>query len=248
MPVFYLRKLTGRDRSHRANRQLAHYLAFIAGAVNAGGFLAVHQYTSHMSGIIASMADNFVLGNFTLVIAAAAAVLSFMSGAACTSIMVHAARRRELQSEFALPLLLEAALLAVFAFTARMFGGWGIGMKHVEVTILLLCFAMGLQNAMITKISGAVIRTTHMTGMVTDIGIEVGQHLYAFLSGRATKVDAEDGEGWLLASLIALFSIGGICGAAGFRRFNFLFSLPFAALLLILAVVPVIDDLRSKAL
>lgn len=62
MPIPYLRRLTGRERTRKANRQLACYLAFIAGAINAGGFLAVQQYTSHMTGIVSSMADALALG------------------------------------------------------------------------------------------------------------------------------------------------------------------------------------------
>jgi uncharacterized membrane protein YoaK (UPF0700 family) len=50
MPVPYLRRLTGSNRNQTANRQLADFLAFIAGAANAGGYVAVKQYTSHMSG------------------------------------------------------------------------------------------------------------------------------------------------------------------------------------------------------
>jgi uncharacterized membrane protein YoaK (UPF0700 family) len=62
MPLFYLRHLTGSQRTESANRHLARFLAFIAGAANAGGLLAVGQYTSHMSGIISTMADNLLLG------------------------------------------------------------------------------------------------------------------------------------------------------------------------------------------
>ena len=61
MPLFYLRRLTGTQRTERANRHLARYLAFIAGATNAGGLLAVGHYTSHMSGIISAMADDLAL-------------------------------------------------------------------------------------------------------------------------------------------------------------------------------------------
>jgi len=64
MPIKYARRLTGRRRSADANRHLGLVLAFIAGAINAGGFLAVQQYTSHMTGIVSSMADNLVLGAY----------------------------------------------------------------------------------------------------------------------------------------------------------------------------------------
>lgn len=66
MPIIYARGLTGRERSTRANRQLGLALTFVAGATNAGGFLAVQQYTSHMTGIVSAMADNLALGAYEL--------------------------------------------------------------------------------------------------------------------------------------------------------------------------------------
>ncbi len=111
MPIAYARRLTGQQRTPQADRQLSFGLAFVAGAVNAGGFLAVQQYTSHMTGIVSSMADNLALGAPGLVWAGAGALLSFLSGSACSAVMVNGARQRNLQSEFALPLLLEAVML-----------------------------------------------------------------------------------------------------------------------------------------
>src|SRR5690606_30300892 len=114
MPVSYLRKLTSHQSDSRAIRHLACYLAFIAGAINAGGLLAVHQYTSHMSGVMAAIADNLVLGSTSLVLDGIAAVLAFIAGSATTAILVNWGRRRALHSQFALPLLLEASLLLGF--------------------------------------------------------------------------------------------------------------------------------------
>src|SRR5579875_1984602 len=114
MPIFYLRGLTGRERSERANRHLAWYLAFIAGAANAGGFLAVHHYTSHMSGVVASMADNTALGSVHLVMIGIASVLAFFSGSFLTTLFVRWARARDMHSEYAFPLFAEALLLLLF--------------------------------------------------------------------------------------------------------------------------------------
>ena len=114
MPIKYARRLTGRRRSADANRHLGLVLAFIAGATNAGGFLAVQQYTSHMTGIVSSMADNLVLGAYDLVLGGLGGLLSFLLGAACSAIMVNYSRRHQLHSEFALPLLFEALLLLGF--------------------------------------------------------------------------------------------------------------------------------------
>ena len=82
MLIFYLRKLTSVERSVKADIHLGLSLAFIAGAMNAGGFLAVQQYTSHMTGIISSMADGLIIGNINLALASVGALICFIAGAA----------------------------------------------------------------------------------------------------------------------------------------------------------------------
>ncbi len=243
MPLFYLRRLTGSKRTEAANRHLACFLAFIAGATNAGGFLAVHQYTSHMSGIVSAMADNLATGKLNLVSTGVCAVFAFVSGALITTLLVRWARSHELDCEYALPLTVEAALLITFGLTGHVFIG-----ERLRGTIMLLCFTMGLQNAIITKISNAVIRTTHLTGMLTDIGIAVGALLNnAFKKVRA-PMTAERASLQLLSSLVALFFIGGVTGALGFKHIGFFFTLPLAFVLLVLAAMPIVDNLRRPAL
>jgi uncharacterized membrane protein YoaK (UPF0700 family) len=236
MPLFYLRRLTGSRRTERSNRHLARYLAFVAGAANAGGFLAVRQYTSHMSGVVSAMADNFAVGSLSLVLRGLAAMLSFLLGAFVTTLGIRWARSRALESEYALPLLGEAGLLVVFGLTGHIFSG-----GRVMGTVMLLCFTMGLQNAIVTKLSNAVIRTTHLTGMVTDIGIALGR-LATLQSDEDSQTELTKMR--LLASLIAMFFVGGSIGALGFKHVGFLFTLPLAAILVVLAVMPIVDDMR----
>ena len=101
MPVHALQRLTSITRSNRANYQLGSYLAFIAGAVNAGGFLAINRYTSHMSGIISAVGDDLALGNFTAVMAGLALLFSFVFGATTTTILVNWGQRRQIHSRYA---------------------------------------------------------------------------------------------------------------------------------------------------
>ncbi|AFL86378.1 putative membrane protein [Terriglobus roseus DSM 18391] len=240
MPRLYLRRLTGRERTVSANRALARFLAFVAGAANAGGFLAVRQYTSHMSGITSTMADGLAAGSTLVVGSAFAAIVSFTAGAISTTLLIRWGRRRTLHSEYALPLVAEAALLVVFGLTGHVFEG-----RSELATVLLLCFTMGLQNAIVTKLSNAEIRTTHVTGMITDIGIALGR-MIAAACGDRTATDAMDAPKLrLLSSLVGLFFAGGVVGALGFLHVGFLFTLPLAALLLLLAALPVLDDLRQ---
>lgn len=242
MPLFYLRRLTGRDRSDAANRQLAWFLAFVAGASNAGGFFAVHHYTSHMSGVVASMADNTAAGNGTLLMIGLFSVLSFFSGSFLTTLFVRWARERKMESVYALPLLVEAVLLLFFGLRGRV-----VAAEYDAIgLIVLLCFSMGLQNAIITKLSDAVIRTTHVTGMVTDLGIAVGRIVSARWKTGNVDVAHEADTVRLLGALVLLFFVGGVAGALGFRHIGFVFTLPLAMILLALAALPILADMRGR--
>ncbi|MET0517840.1 MAG: YoaK family protein [Burkholderiaceae bacterium] len=242
MPLQYALRLTGRDRSAHANRHLGYALALVAGATNAGGYLAVRQYTSHMTGIVSAMADDLVLGERALLLGGLGALLSFLVGAACSALMINYARRRRLHSEYALPLLLEAALLIGFGLMgSRLSQMQGL---FVPATVMLLCFIMGLQNAVVTKLSHAEIRTTHLTGMITDIGIEFGKLLYWNRAGpgELPAVRANGARLKLLGALVACFFVGGVIGALGFKQVGYFATVPLALFLLVLAGMPALDD------
>jgi len=236
------RHLTGQHRTASTNRLLGALLAFNAGAINAGGFLVVGMYTSHMTGFASMLADNLVLGNITLVLGAAGTLLAFVAGAACTAVLVNWARQNHLRSEYALPLLLEAGLLLVF-------GLLGATLNRqtpfaVPLTVLVLAFTMGLQNALVSKISASQIRTTHMTGVITDMGIELGKLFYWNQGARPPElqVRANRIKLRLHAMLLGAFMAGGVVGAAGFKYLGFVWVLPMAGLLLLMSLPPLWSD------
>lgn len=238
-----LRGWTSVQRTAQNNMRLGITLCFVAGATNAGGFLAVGQYTSHMSGIVSSVADNLVLGQLQLALAGMVAVLAFVLGAMTTAWMVNWGLRRNLQSAYGRPLLLEALLLLVF-------GLFGTGINFfaslfAPLTVLLLCFIMGLQNAVITKISHAEIRTTHITGLVTDLGLELGKLLYINRLTRDTLVVANRQRLGIHLRLIASFFTGGLAGAIGFKAVGYYATIPLSLLLLLLVLRPVLNDARN---
>ena len=244
MPFHYLSHLTSDQRDDRSDLHLGCALAFVAGAVNAGGFLAIGSYTSHMSGIVSSMADQLALGKVTLALAALAAWLAFVAGAASTALLVNWARRRRLvHSQYAVSLMVEAVLLLLFGLS----GGYLTAMPGLlaPVTMLLLCYTMGLQNAIITKISNAHIRTTHVTGLSTDIGIELGKLIYYNKRPMAAlEVHANRSKLKLHSLLIGFFFIGGITGALGFKHVGFSATIVLALLLAALAAGPIVSDAR----
>ena len=246
MPRPTLRRLVGHQRTRRANRQLGLLLAAVAGAINAGGFLAIQRYTSHMTGIVSGVADDLALGHGGLALAGALLVGVFISGAVTTTLLINWARRRRLRSEFALSLLLEALLLLAFGLLGANLARTSALL--VPATAVLLCFIMGLQNAMVTKISQAEVRTTHMTGVITDLGIELGKLLYWNRTPDTPAepmVRANRDRLRLHAALLACFAGGGLAGALAFQSMGYFASVPIALLLAGLAAVPILDDLQA---
>jgi len=245
MPIAFARRLTARERTRGANRQLGWALAFIAGATNAGAFLAVKQYTSHMTGVVSSMADFLVLGDLKAATAALGALGSFLLGAATSAVLINFARRHELKSQFALPLLLEALLLLIFGLLGAQLSA--VQGFVVSITVVLLCFMMGLQNAVITKVSNSEIRTTHVTGLVTDLGIEIGKLLYwnRIQKDASLQVLADRDRLQILSLLVFAFFLGGVLGALGFQHIGYLATIPLAMILVFLAIVPAADDIKD---
>lgn len=224
--------------------ELGAVLCFVAGAINAGGFLAVGMYTSHMSGVVSSMADNAVLGKWLAVWIGLWSLLAFVGGAMTTALMVRWALRRNLRSAYSRPLLVEALLLLVFGLFGAAIDARSVAL--VPYAVVLLCFIMGLQNALITKRSNAEIRTTHITGLVTDLGIELGNLIYVNRSfPNAKKVRANRSKMGNHFKLLTSFVLGALTGAWGFKAVGYVATVPLSLVLVALVVRPVWFDFQA---
>ncbi len=179
-------------------------LACVAGCVNAVGFLGVHhQAISHMSGTVTTLGVGLVGNDRAALVHVASTLGFFFAGCVLSGVII---RQSTLKAgrRYGIALAVEAALLLGATYFLR----------HGAITgDYLAAMACGLQNAMATSYSGAVIRTTHMTGIVTDLGIALG------LLARREKVD------WrrigLYSVLLSGFLLGGVLGALGFAEFGY---------------------------
>jgi len=135
--------------------------------------------------------------------------------------------------------------LLVFGLFGAAIAAWS--QLFVPVTVVLLCFIMGLQNAVITKISKAEIRTTHITGLVTDLGIELGKLLYMNRNQPGPPVRANRQRLRVHLALVLGFFLGGLMGALGFKYWGYVTTIPLAALLWVLCLRPLLADLRWRA-
>lgn len=234
----------GQARTPAMNRQLAWSMAFVAGAVNAGGFLAVQHYTSHMTGVLSTLADMLAVHEYLAALYALGMVTCFSGGAFVSTLLISYGKRHGWRARYALALSLEAVLLLIFGYTGARLDAQEYG--FLDLAVALLCFIMGLHNAVTTNISGTAVRTTHMTGTMTDIGIELSRLLYrnSRKLKQAPRIVADRNRLVLLLLLAGSFVLGGIIGAVGFKHVGYKVTVPLALFLLVLAFRPLVLEIQ----
>lgn len=199
----------GPARSARHNGILAGYLAFVAGFVNAAGVVLLGAFTSHVTGNVGRMSVGLVRGDYVGAAAASVLVLLFLCGAVVASLLVETSLFRRTATAYGVALLVQAVALSMFVSD---------GLSGV------LSFAMGMQNSLVTRLSGSVVRTTHLTGVVTDLGIEFARwvrwrwnrlrHSAQTTADRSPASRPIPARSLLLVTIVVAFAAGGIGGAA----------------------------------
>jgi uncharacterized membrane protein YoaK (UPF0700 family) len=150
--------------------------------VNGFGFLACQQFVTHVTGTATRMGLEWphvgIAGEY------AAVLLSFVAGALASTLALQARGFRGKRPLWASPLLVVAAILLGVAVAGHFgafgpLGGAAAADEPPAALLSLLAFAMGLQNAAVETMTGLAVRTTHLTGPATDLGIHLGTAYFA---------------------------------------------------------------------
>lgn len=203
-------------------------LAFSAGAVNAAALLACQRFVAHVTGTVTRIgvdAREVLALDYLLVLAA------FIAGAAAAILFARKAGDAARPSYWA-PLVLVSFLLTTVGLAghAGWFGAFGGSVETARDFALLaiLSFAMGMQNAAVAASTGMAVRTTHMTGPATDIGVALAM----LASGGADERASARRSLLLRGTKLFAFVLGGVAAAALAPRFGFLvFVVPAATAL-----------------
>jgi uncharacterized membrane protein YoaK (UPF0700 family) len=182
----------------------AFALSCIAGMVNVVGYLGFeHQAITHLTGTTTLLGAALAGADPRAALHLLGVILAFVGGAALSGLIVQDSTL-QLGRRYGIALTMVSLLL--FA-SIPMFERQWIAGAWVAAT------ACGLQNAMATTYSGAVIRTTHLSGMLTDLGIGLGHALRGMpLQVRRLR---------LSALIVAGFLCGAAIGALLFRTFEY---------------------------
>lgn len=179
-------------------------LAFVAGFVNVVGLLGFeHQAISHLTGTTSMLAAAAAAFDWRAALHLAAAIGSFVAGTVFSGFLIQDSTL-QLGRRYGVALLIEALLLCAAALLLKRHSFWGV---------YAASGACGLQNAMVSAYSGALVRTTHLSGMFTDLGIFLGHAL------RGLPVDARRLR--LCVVIISGFFCGGVAGAGVFRVMSY---------------------------
>lgn len=198
----------GKSRTFLHNLKLASLLSFVAGIVNVSGLFAVQKLTTNVTGHFAYFADELTKQNGAVALLYLLYILFFFLGAFCSNLLVEFMSKRDLRFMNSIPVSIELAILT------------SVALLHPETVqaegntiACLLLFAMGLQNALVTTLSNSVVRTTHLTGLFTDLGIELSQ-LFFFKKPEQHKRLLSSIR--LRVTIICFFFLGGITGGFGY--------------------------------
>jgi len=203
----------GTKRTYAHNVKLASLLCITAGFVNAAGFLGFSVLTTNVTGHAALFAERIAMQDWKTARVVALWMFLFLAGAFISSLIVSFIGRNQ-RFSYVIPILIEmAVLLGVTVFGYR----YDHSLVSKEIFAGSLLFAMGLQNSLVSIVSGSVVRTTHLTGTFTDLGIELGQVFQEKTENKA----ALKSKIKLRSAIIFFFMCGALAGAYLFRYFSF---------------------------
>lgn len=214
----------GIKRTYAHNVKLATLLGLTAGFVNAAGYLAFAVLTTNVTGHAALFAERIAMEDWKTARIVALWMFLFLAGTFSSSLIVSRLGRNQRYS-YVIPILIEAGILLTVALAGPHYDHRLISKELFAGSLL---FAMSMQNSLVSIVSGSVVRTTHLTGTFTDLGIELAQVFQRNPEDKAALKTRMK----LRCAIIFFFLCGALAGAYLFRYFRFqAFLIPVVILL-----------------
>ncbi|MFM8268657.1 MAG: YoaK family protein [Pseudomonadota bacterium] len=243
MPIastsFMIRSQAFKNLLRKENVVLWMLLAFQAGFINAGGFVACHRFVSHVTGYGTHVGLSFAQEGFWLSLEMMVAPISFIAGAAFSAFLIDRPYYQQRKVLVTPALLIQSILL----FLVFILGEWGLFGEFGEPLVLqrdflllfVLCFICGAQNATFACLTNGQIRTTHMTGISTDLGMNLVR--IPFLNVAEKEKRYQKNLNWLRLFTFLSFMLGSGISAYVFSHLGYHgFIVPALTSLLVLTL------------
>jgi uncharacterized membrane protein YoaK (UPF0700 family) len=227
----------GNSRTFKHNLRLATLLSFVSGIVNVCGLFAFGVLTTNVTGHFAFFSQELTRFEYKTAAIFLLFTLCFLLGAFLSNFLTTLASKKNSKYPYFYPIILEIVLITIVGLSIYQENSSVISSQFYTFSLLI---AMGIQNALVTSVSKSVVRTTHLTGLFTDLGIELSQ--YIFNKNLAIRLKLLK-KMLLKFLIIVFFSFGSILGGYLFRFYN-VKTLLLASLFLIIALY--FDFLRYR--
>lgn len=209
-----LRKFSN-SRSLRDNIQLGVLTAISAGMVNVASLIVFFAFTSNVTGHYAILAEEIAKGQWYQVAVVFSWILLFFMGAFLSNFIIINLNRKNAYVAHALPLVLELLCLLTVGTYGQYY--YRETLTETEVLVALMLFAMGMQNGLTASISNFAVKTTHLTGLTTDLGI-----LFSMFTQKEYRQNAElVGKAKLLCAVAVSYLSAGVLSALLYTRLQF---------------------------
>ncbi|NBT58095.1 DUF1275 domain-containing protein [bacterium] len=237
--IFMIRSQAFTRLLRKENVLLWGLLAFQAGFINAGGFIACHRFVSHVTGYGTHIGLSFAQEGFWLSLEMMVAPLSFIAGAAFSAFLIDRPFFQQKRVLVGPALFIQSALL----FLVFILGEWGffgdfgepLVLQRDFILLFTLCFICGAQNATFACLTNGQIRTTHMTGLSTDLGMNLIRIPFLPVSDKEKLYQRN--LNWLRVYIFSCFMIGSGISAYVFSHLGYHgFIIPALTSLVVLGV------------
>lgn len=209
-----LRKYS-QHRSLNDNLKLGILTAFVAGMVNVSSLIIFFSFTSNVTGYYAILASEIVKGNIYQVLIVLSWIFLFFFGGFVSNLIVISLNNRNTYLAHSLPIVLEILCLMFIGIYGDFF--YQETLRETEVLVSVMLFAMGLQNGLTASISNFSVKTTHLTGATTDLGIFFSMFTQKrFRNNQVIKDKAK-----LIFSIFLSYVVGAIVASYYFNIIQF---------------------------
>jgi len=203
------------ERTLKSNLLLASSTAFVSGMTNVAGVVAFLAFTSNITGHVANLAKHIVSQNFREIIVFGVWLMLFMGGAFIANFIIKSLAHRSRYKAHTVPIVLEIVLLIIVAIYGHHFYEETIFEREVIIGIILFC--MGLQNSLVSNVSGGLIKTSHLTGLFTDLGSDLADWFHP----KVEKTAVIKHKIIIRLTILGFYFFGAIAGGFLFDIFDF---------------------------
>lgn len=202
-------------RTLKENLMLASSTAFVAGSTNVAGVIAFLAFTTNITGHVANLARHVAENNWHEMILFFVWLLLFFMGAFVSNFLIRSASNKSNYWAHSQPIIIEIVVLLFVAVYGDKF--YAESQTEREIIICAIIFSMGLQNSMVSTVSGGLIKSSHLTGLFTDLGGDVSEWLHT----EARKREVVKNRIYVRLTILAFYFLGGLAGGYFFNAYGF---------------------------